>query len=129
MNFRKIFLQNISELKIKIKSIHCKTATLHFLASLMLTAQQPCHLLIVVHVTCHPVTPPIQNLVLHLLKKKQTTILAIINIENLRETVSQIYSLSKATVLSCLPITNCQTTVFLKSLHIIPPIQAATFFP
>ena len=80
------------------------------------------------HVTCHPVTPPIQNIVLHLLKNKQTTILAIINLQNIKETVSQVYSLSKATVRSCLPITNCQSTVFfLKSLHIIPPILAAIF--
>ena len=56
---------------------------------------------------------PFQNIVLHLLKtNKQTTSPAILNIENLRETVSQIYSLSQAIILSCLPSRNYLTNVF-----------------
>ena len=54
---------------------------------------KPYHLLIVV--TCHPVTPPISKHCFNLLKNKQTAIPAIINIENLRETVTQVYSLSR----------------------------------
>ena len=64
-------------------------------------------------VVCHSVLPhPFQNIVLHLLKHKQTTTPAIINIETLRETVSQVYSLSLAILLSWLPSRNSQTNVF-----------------
>ena len=130
MNFRKIFHQNISGVKRKMNSIHCKTTTLHFFSKLdgnCSTAMPSSHC-----GTCNmPSGYPTHSK--HCLtfakKNKQTTILAIINIKNLRETVSQVYSLSKATVLSCLPIRSCQTTVFFKSLHIIPPILEAMFFP
>ena len=63
--------------------------------------------------TCHPVLPhPFQNIVLHLLKNLQTTTPPLINIKNLRETVSQVYSLSQSILLSCLPSRNSQTNVF-----------------
>ena len=88
---------------------------------------KPCHLLIVV--TCQPVTPSISKYCLTFAKNKQTTIPAKINTENLRAAFSQVYLLSQAIPLSYLPSRNCQTNVFLKSLHIIPPILAAMISP
>ena len=99
-----------------MNNIHCKTVTLYFLGNLMdvncstSVYSKPCHLLIVV--TCHPVTPHISNHCLTFVINKRTTFPAILNIENLRETVSQIYSLSQAIILSCLPSRNYLTNVF-----------------
>ena len=85
------------------------------------------HLLIVV--TCHPVLPhPFQNIALHLLKNLHTTTPPLINIKNLRETVSQVYSLSQAILLSCLPSRNSKTNVFEEPPH-FPSNSGSHVFP
>ena len=79
--------------------------------------------------TCHPVLPhPFQNIVLHLLKNLQTTTPPLINIKNLREPVSQVYSLSQAILLSFLPSRNSKTNVFEEPLH-FPSNSGSHVFP
>ena len=80
-------------------------------------------------VTYHPVLPhPFQNIVLHLLKNLQTTTPPLINTKNLRETVSQVYSLSQAILLSCLPSRKSQTNVFEEPPH-FPSNSGSYVFP
>ena len=73
------------------------------------------------------ITPPISKHCLAFAKKtNKKTNPPLINIKNLRETVSQVYSLS--ILLSCLPSRNSQTNVFEEPPH-FPSNSGSHVFP
>ena len=75
------------------------------------------------------ITPPISKHCLTFAKKNlQTTTPPLINIKNLRETVSEVYSLSQAILLSCLPSRNSKTNVFEEPPH-FPSNAGSHVFP